>query len=141
MTIDQDSLKPGAQTHHCQSGTNLAPTTSPAKGGDRICALHANEVEYIKYGSAISSATRLGSPLALDEGFFLGMRSITGNPYDSHTLHEALEQVEILTDRPDLAVTDRGYRGHGPLKTRALISGCGVALHPISSPISAAAAP
>jgi IS5 family transposase len=35
-----------------------------------------------------------------------------------------LEQVEILTDqRPDLTVVDRGYRGHGVLKTRVLISG------------------
>lgn len=33
---------------------------------------------------------------------------------DGHTLYEALEQVEILTDqRPDLAFVDRGYRGHG----------------------------
>jgi hypothetical protein len=27
------------------------------------------------------------------------MRSLPGNPYDGHTLAEALEQVEILTDR------------------------------------------
>ncbi len=41
-----------------------------------------------------------------------------------HTLSEALEQVEILTDkRPALAVVDRGYRGHGVEKTRVLISG------------------
>lgn len=45
-------------------------------------------------------------------------------PYDGHTLNEALEQVEILTDqRPDLAVVDRGYRGHGVEATRVLISG------------------
>ena len=60
----------------------------------------------------------------LDEGFIVGMRSFPGNPYDGHTLAPALEQVEILTDqRPDLAVVDRGYRGHGALKTRVLISG------------------
>ena len=41
-----------------------------------------------------------------------------------HTLTPTLEQVEILTDqRPDLAVVDRGYRGHGEGKTRVLISG------------------
>ena len=60
----------------------------------------------------------------LDEGFVVGMRSFPGNPYDGHTLKEALEQVTILTDqRPDLAVVDRGYRGHGEEKTRVLISG------------------
>jgi hypothetical protein len=46
------------------------------------------------------------------------------NPYDGHTLAEALEQVEALTDqRPNLAVVVRGYRGHGVEKTRILISG------------------
>ena len=52
------------------------------------------------------------------------MRIFAGNPYDGHTLGHALEQVEILTNhRPDLAVVDRGYRGHGVDKTRVLISG------------------
>jgi IS5 family transposase len=60
----------------------------------------------------------------LDEGFVVGMRGFPGNPYDGHTLQEALEQVEILTDkRPDLAVVDRGYRGHAETRTRVLISG------------------
>jgi hypothetical protein len=44
--------------------------------------------------------------------------------YIAHTLREALDQVEILTDhRPELAVVDRGYRGHDEGKTRVLISG------------------
>jgi IS5 family transposase len=60
----------------------------------------------------------------LDGGFVVGLRSLPGNPYDGHTLAEALEQVEILTDcRPRLAVVDRGYRGHGVEGTRVLISG------------------
>ncbi len=52
------------------------------------------------------------------------MRALPGNPYDGHTLAEALEQVEILTEqRPSLAVVDRGYRGHGVETTKVLISG------------------
>ena len=52
------------------------------------------------------------------------MRALPGNPYDSHTLAEALEQVEILTDqRLELAVVDRGYRGHDVEATHVLISG------------------
>ena len=51
-------------------------------------------------------------------------RSFPGNPYDGQTLAQALEQVAILTDQvPDLAVVDRGYRGHGVETTRVLISG------------------
>ncbi|KMK64812.1 Transposase DDE domain [Puniceibacterium sp. IMCC21224] len=60
----------------------------------------------------------------IDGGFVVGMRAMPGNPYDGHTLAEALEQVETLTDRrPDLAVVDRGYRGHGVGTTHVLISG------------------
>ena len=51
------------------------------------------------------------------------MRSFPGNPYDGHTLGPALEQVEILTDqRPDIAVLERGYRGHSVEATRDPIS-------------------
>lgn len=50
----------------------------------------------------------------IDEGFVVGMRALQGYSYDGHTLAEALERVEILTDqRHELAVVDRGYRGHG----------------------------
>ena len=60
----------------------------------------------------------------LDGGFVVGRRALPGNPYDGHTLAEALEQVEILTDqRPRLAVVDRGTRGHGVAGTQGLISG------------------
>jgi IS5 family transposase len=53
-----------------------------------------------------------------------GMRSSPGAPYDGHILSRSLEQVTILRDqRPELAVVDRGYRGHGEEKTRVLISG------------------
>ena len=99
----------------------------PAKGGDRIYALHAPEVDCIAKGKArvrYEFGCKVSIATSLDEGFILGMRSFAGNPYDGHTLREALEQVEILTDhRPELAVVDRGYRGHGETKTRVLISG------------------
>jgi IS5 family transposase len=94
------------------------------KGAGKIYALHVDciskgkaRVRY-EFGCKVSIAT------TLDEGFIVGMRSFPGDPYDGHTLREALEQVTILTDqRPDLAVVDRGYRGHGEARTRILISG------------------
>ena len=71
-----------------------------------------------EFGCKVSVAT------TLDGGFIVGMRALPGNPYDGHTLAEALEQVEILTNhRPILAVVDRGYRGHGVESTQVLISG------------------
>lgn len=99
------------------------------KQGDKgkLYSLHEPGVDCISKGKAhkryefgckVSVATSLG------EGFVCGMRSLPGNPYDGHTLPEALEQVEILTGtRPSEAFVDRGYRGHGVDGTRILISG------------------
>jgi transposase, IS5 family len=97
------------------------------KGRDKIYALHEPEVDCISKGKArvrYEFGCKVSVTTTLDEGFVVGMRSFPGNPYDGHTLTPALEQVEILTDqRPDLAVVDRGYRGHGEDRTRVLISG------------------
>ena len=62
------------------------------KGSDKICALHAPEVGCISKGKA-------------------RVRYEFGREV---SITMTLEQVEILTDQPpDLAVVDRGYRGHG----------------------------
>jgi transposase, IS5 family len=71
-----------------------------------------------EFGTKVSVAT------TLDGGLVVGIRAMPGNPYDGHTLGEALQQVETLTDqRVSLAVVDRGYRGHGARGTRVLVSG------------------
>jgi IS5 family transposase len=97
------------------------------KGADKIFALHEPEVDCISKGKArvrYEFGCKVSIATTVDEGFVVGMRSFAGNPYDGHTLRPALEQVAILTDqRPDLAVVDRGYRGHGENRTRVLISG------------------
>ena len=97
------------------------------KGADKIYALHEPEVDCISKGKArvrYEFGCKVSVATTLDEGFVVGMRSFPGNPYDGHTLRNALGQVGILTDqRPELAVVDRGYRGHDEGKTRVLISG------------------
>lgn len=97
------------------------------KGSGKIYALHEPVVDCISKGKArvrYEFGCKVSITTTLDEGFVVGMRSFAGNPYDGHTLGPALEQVEILTEHcPDLAVVDRGYRGHGVDKTRVLISG------------------
>lgn len=104
------------------------------KGDDKIYALHEPEVDCISKGKArvrYEFGCKISVATTLDEGFVVGMRSFPGNPYDGHTLREALGQVEILTDQcpaldvPALAVVDRGYRGHDEGQTRVLISGTG----------------
>ncbi|CAN1518459.1 Transposase, IS4-like [Paracoccaceae bacterium] len=97
------------------------------KGADKIYALHEPQVDCISKGKArvrYEFGCKVSVATTLDEGFLVGMRSFAGNPYDGHTLREALDQVAILTDqRPGLAVVDRGYRGHAETRTRVLISG------------------
>lgn len=105
--------------------SQLLHQTPKSKG--KIYALHAPEVDCISKGKArvrYEFGTKVSIATTIAEGFVVGMRAMSGNPYDGHTLAEALEQVETLTDqRPDLAVVDRGYRGHGVEKTMVLISG------------------
>ncbi len=49
-------------------------------------------------------------PATIEEGLVANLQALPGNSYDSHTLEDALEEVEILTDqRPALVIFDRGY--------------------------------
>jgi IS5 family transposase len=93
----------------------------------KIYSLHEPQVDCISKGKArvrYEFGCKVSIATTLAEGFVVGMRSLPGNPYDGHTLAEALEQVEIFTNcRPRLAVVDRGYKGHGIETTRVLISG------------------
>jgi transposase, IS5 family len=105
------------------------------KDRGKLYSLHAPEVDCISKGKArvrYEFGTKVSVATTLIGGFVVGMRALPGNPYDGHTLAEALEQIEILTDRhPSLAVVDRGYRGHGVETTRVLISGTRRGLTPI----------
>jgi IS5 family transposase len=97
------------------------------RGSGKIYALHEPDVDCISKGKArvrYEFGSKVSIATTINEGFVVGMRALPGNPYDGHTLAEALEQVEILTEqRPAIAVVDRGYRGHGVETTRVLISG------------------
>ena len=78
-------------------------------------ALHAPEVECIAKGKARTPyefGVKVSIVTTLKEGLVVGARSVPGTPYDGHTLHEALEQAEILSEiKPVMAFVDRGYRG------------------------------
>ena len=97
------------------------------KDKKKLYSLHEPEVDCISKGKAhkrYEFGTKVSVATTNRGGFVVGMRALPGNPYDGHTLHEALEQVEILTDqRPELAFVDRGYRGHGVETVKVFISG------------------
>ena len=89
--------------------------TQRTKDKNKLYALHAPEVQCIAKGKARTPyefGVKVTVATTLKEGFVVGMRSMPGNPYDGHTLEEAIEQVSILADRkPRIAIVDRGYRG------------------------------
>lgn len=97
------------------------------KDRGKLYSLHEPAVDCISKGKAhkrYEFGTKVSIATTTEGGFVVGMRSLPGNPYDGHTLHEALEQVEILTDRrPNMAFVDRGYRGHGVETVKVFISG------------------
>ena len=57
--------------------------------------------------------------------FVLHAKALPGNPYDGHTLAEAIEATEKLTGCPiERAYVDKGYRGHKTTNPRPVfISG------------------
>jgi IS5 family transposase len=97
------------------------------KDSKKLYSLHEPAVDCISKGKAhkrYEFGTKVSVATTNRGGFVVGMRALPGNPYDGHTLGEALEQVEILTDqRPEMAFVDRGYRGHGVENVKIFISG------------------
>jgi IS5 family transposase len=105
--------------------TRLLRQTPKSVG--KLYALHEPAVDCISKGKArirYEFGCKVSIATTLAGGFVVGMRSMPGNPYDGHTLPDALQQVETLTGScPSLAVVDRGYRGHGAHGTTVLVSG------------------
>lgn len=81
------------------------------KDKNKLYSLHAPEVECISKGK-IRRPNEFGVKVTVatthKEGLVIGMRSLPGNPYDGHTLAEAIEQITLLTSQKPV---DKGYRG------------------------------
>jgi IS5 family transposase len=124
-----DSLADAALRERIESEITLVERLLRQKPKDKrkLYALHEPAVDCISKGKARARyefGCKVSVATTHREGFVVGMRAMPGNPYDGHTLREALEQVEILTDtRPRRAFVDRGYRGHGVEHTAVFISG------------------
>lgn len=82
----------------------------------KIYSVHAPEVECIAKGKAhkrYEFGVKVGIVSTNKESFVVGMQSFPHNPYDGHTLKDALNQVERITGHsPTEAYVDRGYKGH-----------------------------
>jgi IS5 family transposase len=93
----------------------------------KLYSLHAPEVECIAKGKAHKKyefGVKVGVAATHKDNFVVGMQALPGNPYDGHTLSDALAQVQRLTGvLPRQCFVDRGYRGHGVEGTEVFISG------------------
>ena len=94
---------------------------------NKLYSLHEPHVACISKGKA-HKKYEFGNKVSLcvtnKEGFIVGAQGLEGNPYDGHTLKEALDQVADLTGtRPERCYVDRGYRGHGVTKIKVFLSG------------------
>lgn len=92
--------------------------TQKTKDKNKLYALHTPEVECLAKGKARTPyefGVKVSITTTHREGLVVGARSMPGNPYDGHTLEEALEQAAILSDvKPEIATVDRGCRGAEP---------------------------
>ena len=83
---------------------------------NKVYSVHAPEVECISKGKAhkrYEFGCKVSVAATSKGGWFVGVFAKHGNPYDGHTLSEALEQVERIAKMPDHVFVDMGYRGHG----------------------------
>lgn len=94
---------------------------------NKLYSLHAPEVECISKGKAhrkYEFGVKVSVATTNRDNFVIGMQALPGNPYDGHTLQDALDQVGRLTGlRPQRCYVDRGYRGHGVTDAAVFISG------------------
>src|SRR5690606_5203513 len=90
----QDALDPLlARAHRIAAQSRRK---SGVKGKDRIYSWHAPEVECIGKGKAHTPyefGVKVGIVTTLKGNLIVGARSFPGNPYDGHTLAEAVEQA------------------------------------------------
>lgn len=121
-----DDVRRGALADKLALARRLHEQRRESKG--KLYALHAPEAECIAKGKArtpFEFGVKVSVAVTAAEGLVVGMRSMPGNPYDGHTLDQALEQVEILTSKaPAIVLADRGYRGVTPRNpaTRLILS-------------------
>jgi len=99
---------------------------------NKLYSLHAPEVECIGKGKAHKKyefGVKASIATTHKSNFVVGIKALPGNPYDGHTLKEALDQVERLTGiRPSEGYVDLGYRKHDEDKTKIHIARTKVAL-------------
>ena len=83
---------------------------------NKIYSVHEPAVECISKGKAhkrYEFGCKVSVAATSRGGWFVGAKALHGNPYDGHTLKDALKQIERIVRVPEDVFVDMGYRGHG----------------------------
>jgi IS5 family transposase len=84
---------------------------------NKVYSVHEPHVECISKGKAhkrYEFGCKVSVAATSRGGWFVGAMAVHNNPYDGHTLKDALDQVQrIAGSCPQHAFVDMGYRGHG----------------------------
>lgn len=82
----------------------------------KLYSMHAPEVECIAKGKAHKKyefGCKVSVASTSKDNWIVGVQALSGNPYDGHTLKDALAQVERVTCwKVGTAYCDRGYQGN-----------------------------
>lgn len=90
--------------------------TQQRQDKQKVYSVHEPLVECISKGKAhkrYEFGCKVSVAATSRGGWFVGAKAIHGNPYDGHTLTEALSQVERIAGEAQHVFVDMGYRGHG----------------------------
>ncbi len=83
---------------------------------NKVYSVHSPEVSCISKGKAhkrYEFGCKVSVAATSKGGWFLGALAFKGNPYDGHTIANALDQVESIVKKPEHVFVDMGVRGHG----------------------------
>ena len=87
------------------------------KSNNKLYSFHAPEVVCIAKGKAHKKyefGSKVGVLTTSKDNWVIGIQAFSGNPYDGHTVEDALAQSKRLTGwKAKEGYFDRGYRGHG----------------------------
>ena len=97
-----------------EKSSRLQEQTRESK--NKLYSIHAPEVECISKGKShkrYEFGCKVSLATSSRDNWILGIQAHNGNPYDGHTLNDAIDQVERLSDwSVKEAYVDLGYRGH-----------------------------
>lgn len=93
----------------------------------KLYSVHEPQVECISKGKAHKKyefGCKVSILVTHKQGFVLGSEALHGNPFDGHTLQQAIVDAEKNSGMTILRLfTDKGYRGHGVKDKEVFISG------------------